>query len=169
MSNNEDPYLKLWVVVAQNRLTYYLNKPKGDYLNDFSAKGFLDLESENGDCRVIERKQGEGGVLSGSIGRYLFRVKEQNTTAIFSATSESERNEWVYIIQEAIRGVVHTPVTPSIPIVTPSTSPKPELRKAPSIKRLSGFDPVEFPKLVGSLKKKSIEGKKFGFKNVKTR
>lgn len=112
-------------------------------------------------------------MLSGSIGRYLFRVKEQNTTIIFSATSESERNEWVYLIQEAIRGVIHTPVTPSIPSAPTSTTSNPstkqETRKTSSAKRFSGFDPVEFPKMVGSLKKKSIEGKKFGFKNIKTR
>lgn len=103
-----------------------------------------------------------------SIGKYLFRLKEQNTAIVFSATSEAERNEWVYIIQEALRGVSHTPVTPSIPSTPSVALPTPDLKRATS-KRLSGFEVVEFPKMVGSLKKKSIEGKKFGFKNIKTR
>lgn len=103
-----------------------------------------------------------------SVGKYLFRLREQNTSIIFSATSEAERNEWVFIIQEALRGVSHTAVTPSVPAALTTTVPAPELKRAVS-KRLSGFEVVEYPKMVGSLKKKSIEGKKFGFKNIKTR
>lgn len=153
--------------MANNRLSYYLSKPKGDYLNDFSARGYFDLDS-GGDCRVIDKKNNDsGGILSSSVGKYLFRLKEQNTAIIFSATSEGERNEWVFIIQEALRGVSHTPVTPSVPSIAPST-PAPDLKRMSS-KRLSGLEVIEFPKMVGSLKKKSIEGKKFGFKNIKTR
>jgi hypothetical protein len=122
-----------------------------------------------GDCRVIDKKNNDSsGILSSSVGKYLFRLKEQNTSIIFSATSEGERNEWVYIIQEALRGVSHTPVTPSVPSATTTSTATPDLKRMSS-KRLSGFEVIEFPKMVGSLKKKSIEGKKFGFKNIKTR
>jgi hypothetical protein len=159
------------VVVANKRLSYYLHKPNGDYLNDFSARGYFDLNS-GGDCRVVDKKNNDSlGILSSSVGKYLFRLKEQNTSIIFSATSEGERNDWVYIIQEALRGVSHIPVTPSVPLASSTTStsaPTPELKRMSS-KRLSGFEVIEFPKMVGSLKKKSIEGKKFGFKNIKTR
>jgi hypothetical protein len=155
-------------------LSYFLNKPKGgDYLNDFSAKGYFDLDSLGGDCRVVERKSTDSSssLLGSSVGKYLFRLKEQNNAIIFSATSEGERNEWVYLIQEAIRGVSHTLVTPSIPLApTTNLSPQQDSKRTPTAsKRLSGLEVVEFPKMVGSLKKKSIEGKKFGFKNIKTR
>jgi hypothetical protein len=200
---NEDPFLKVycllllqlfcssslslsteqvWVVVAHNRLSYFLNKPKGgDYLNDFSAKGYFDLDSLGGDCRVVERKNTDSGnsLLGSSVGKYLFRLKEQNNVIIFSTTSEGERNEWVALIQEAIRGVSHTLVTPSVPLARPlsggtsssttTSSQQDSKRNSTSSKRLSGLEVVEFPKMIGSLKKKSIEGKKFGFKNVKTR
>jgi hypothetical protein len=150
--------------VASNRLRYFNRRPReGDYLNDFSARGYIDLTSAC-ECKPIEKK-GDGGLISGSIGKFCFRLKEGSTILIFSATSDAERNEWVFLIQEAIRGVSHT-LTLSTPPVT--AAPAEVRRKSAIGKRNSNFE-VIYPRMVGVLKKKSIEGKKFGFKNIKTR
>ena len=148
----------MWVVVADNKLKYFSSKPKGSSLADpFAARGYIALDSSSSECRVIQRPH-EGGLLSGSVGKYCFRLKEGNTVLIFSATSQVERDEWVFLIQEAIRGVVHTVAT---------TTQAKQSTKRSSTK--FAFSSMEFPRKEGMLKKKSIEGKKFGFKNIKSR
>mmetsp|Transcript_10782 Transcript_10782/g.16396 ORF Transcript_10782/g.16396 Transcript_10782/m.16396 type:complete len:1178 (-) Transcript_10782:165-3698(-) len=157
-----ESFLKVWVVVARNRLLYYSQRPKGDYLNNFTASGYLDLNSASSDCKVMDRKH-DGGLLS-SVGKFCFRVRDGGTTLIFSASSDAERNEWVFLIQEAIRGVVHTLNTQGS-----SSAAATDIRIPSKTRRVLACDSVELPKKTGMLKKKSIEGKKFGFKNVKSR
>lgn len=152
--------LQVWVVVAENKFLFFSSKPKGSIsIDNFQAKGYISLDSATAECKVIERRH-DGGILS-SIGKYCFRVKEGNTVMILSATSQTERDEWVFLIQEAIRGVVHS-VTASAGTVADK---RPNKRSSTKF----AFSSVEFPRKEGVLKKKSIEGKKFGFKNIKTR
>jgi hypothetical protein len=150
----------VWVVVAENKLLFFSSKPKGAVsIESFQAKGYMALDSATSECKVIERRH-DGGLLS-SVGKYCFRVKEGSTVMIFSASAQAERDEWVFLIQEAIRGVVHT-----VAATTAGTADK-RSNKRSSTK--FAFTSVEFPRKEGVLKKKSIEGKKFGFKNIKTR
>lgn len=150
----------MWVVLAYNRLMYFAQKPRSiGYFLDFSARGYVDLVSSISECRVVEKKQ-ESGLLSGFVGRYCFRVKENNTSIVFSASNEAERNEWVAMIQEAIKGVVHT---------SPALGPSSDTNSYKRSNRI-GYEAIVYPLLSGPLKKKSSAGtNKLGFGKIKTR
>lgn len=172
------------------KITYYFQRPSStnsDLTMSSSStptdiKGFLNLNIHS-DCKVVDKKY-----EMKSTNKFPFRVKEHSSTSmIFYASNDQERNDWIETIQEAIRGIHHT--SPSAPVAflhRSSTSPPAILSLtnnnvslSPSSKRKSyrksrssiqlGYQTVEFPKMSGFLKKKSIEGKTFGFKNIKSR
>ena len=169
------------------KITYYFQRPPAVTENSYSdkstteIKGFLHLNIHS-DCKIIERKNEKKSF------KYSFKVKESSSISlIFYASNEQERSDWIETIQEAIRGIHH--FNPSIStafIHNRSSSSPPTLltlnpnnnniaihsrrsyRKSSTSVQL-GYQTVEYPKMSGYLKKKSIEGKTLGFRNIKTR
>lgn len=167
------------------KVNYYFQRPSTT--NDSlitDLKGFLNLNLHS-DCKIVDKKN----ELKYSTNKYPFRVKEHSsTTLILYASTEQERNEWIETIQEAIRGIHH--INPSTSTSTAflhrsSTSPptiltlnnntnnisihsRRSLKKSNSSIQL-GYQTVEYPRISGYLKKKSIEGKTLGFRNIKSR
>lgn len=137
--------------------------------------GYLDLNFHS-DCRILEKKTEK------CLAKFCFRIKDQGTSVILFATTEQERSDWMEIILEATRGIHHfnPSVAPAInrsssgvTLLSSTNSPserkiKRQLSRSSSAVQM-GYKIVEYPKMTGPLKKKSIEGKTLGFKNTKSR
>ena len=92
------------------------------------------------------------------MGSYSFRVREGNVSLVFALPTEDDRDEWVYHIQEAIRGVDHERRVCS---ASSNASSKRGSRVS--------FDVVEMPKKEGQLKKMSGQKSKFKVTKLDTR
>jgi hypothetical protein len=152
----------------EGRFSYSLQRPNiGN--QDTDPLGYIDLNFHS-DCRVIEKK------IEKCPAKFCFRIKDQGTSMILFATTEQERSDWMEIIQEATRGMHHFCPSASFVITRSSsaTNSPPERMMKRQLSRSSsavqmGYKTVEYPKMAGPLKKKSIEGKTLGFKNTKSR
>lgn len=148
--------------MEQGKFVYFQQRPNKDHLGD--PLGYIDLNFQS-DCRIVEKR------VDKCVARYPFRVKELSTSIILFAISEQERTEWMDIVLEATRGVHHFSPISSVPrtgVHSPDRKLNRQLTRSSSAIQM-GYQTVEYPKMIGILKKKSIEGKTLGFKNTKHR
>lgn len=150
--DSESMYLnpRYWVEIKQNKLFYFTSPPQQTTQGSF-AVGFIDLTPST-TCSSIPQS-----TVSSHGNRYGFSVKDESIQLLLSTGSIDDRSEWIDVIKEAIGGVYH--------------EIKYEECQDDSFQSplASNFLSLEMPRKLGYLKKKSIEGKKFGFKNVKRR
>jgi hypothetical protein len=172
-SDDEEYQQKIWGIVMEGRFCYYHQRPTNQSMMLESLLGYLELNFHS-DCRIADRKIDKG------VGKYCFRLKEQSTVIFLFANTEQERSEWIETLLDATRGIHHlNPFATSVsstPILNHSSPQSPQLLSPlkRQVKRSSsavqmGYHTVEYPKLAGYLKKKSIEGRTLGFKNTKLR
>lgn len=103
------------------------------------------------------------GMSSASSRRFGFLIKDDETSIIFCAESEQERQAWFDVIRQAIAGVTHT--LSHTPIVVPNF----QVNKISSSFSESNASAIEFPHKAGYLKKSSQGNSTFGIKSVKRR
>jgi hypothetical protein len=158
----------------EGRFSYSLQRPSAG--NQIDPLGYLDLNFHS-DCRIVEKKTEK------CVAKFCFRLKDQGTSMILFATTEQERSDWMETIHEATRGIHHfsPSVSPAInrsssgvTLLSSNTNSPSDRKMKRQLSRSSsavqmGYKTVEYPKMTGPLKKKSIEGKTLGFKNTKSR
>ncbi len=106
----------------------------------------------------------DGGIFSKT--KYCFELNDQTIVATFSASSESDRDEWVDVIREAIAGVRHP--RPDDTNEDNETAVKHVSRRVSAVSLGLTHITPELPRKVGELDKKPIVGR-FGIKSPKKR
>jgi hypothetical protein len=154
-------------------MIYYPQKPSTDeYLNPFGPKGYFDLTSNTECIKIPPPTEYRNSMKSSILGstyedRYCIQLStsNENLTINLSWTNQSEMLEWFIDIQNAIQGMNHiveelNPLNIANQLILFNNNNK---------RSKNNFLSLEMPRKVGVLKKRSVEGKIFGFRNVKTR
>jgi hypothetical protein len=139
-------------------------------------KGYIDLVQDTECIKVpppSEYRNSTKSILGGTSSsayssRICIQITDVNNTSLilsFLDSTEHEINAWYDTFQDAIAGVKHEIsdyedykcILFSNPIESSGSNNN------------NKFLSLEMPRKIGILKKRSIEGKKFGFRNIKTR
>ena len=166
---DNDLFIPVWVVLANNRLHYYSQKPTGSGSVSNRPEGYVTI-NKGGHCDIADDHNIKGVSLSGQ-GKNCFVVTEpvsasSTISVVFSAKSDAERVDWLEKLIEAFGGIKHAfphdseyLADSSLALATPKKEEESNI----------GDDvQVELPKLTGPLKKKAVGGT-FGVKSVRKR
>lgn len=202
-TSSSSGYIKYWVRVADFKMSY--GEPKavavtgsGHQNNDDDDDevlpvGYFYLKTESSECklRFADKTVSGKGVhpsFPKGVGKFSFIIKDKEMSAIFSATSERERDDWMHVIKAGISGVrqsldfrprtfsvhedTHKIAISKSSLREPSMSaaaPPPGIPSSPrGSSKGAGGGEVDMPRKLGALKKRALGGT-LGFKTVKTR
>ena len=170
-SRDDELFIPVWAILANNRLHYYSQKPSSSSGERSNPRGYVTV-SKGGHCDTADEHNVKGVSLSGQ-GKNCFVVtepigtKSSSISVIFSAKSDTDRVDWLEKLVEAFEGIEH-----KFPLGTetlPHLSPEPVTNVKINGGSNRGVEiQVEFPKLIGPLRKKAVGGT-FGVKSVKKR